>query len=60
MPDNDIFSDDGSNSPEQEIPDQYKVEYRDYITDTYCNITLKKSDFQKNVEQYLVVETMDA
>lgn len=38
----------------------YEVLFNTYSTSTYVNLVLKQSDFQKNKEQFLVVETVDA
>jgi hypothetical protein len=34
--------------------------YENYTTSTYCNIVLKRDFFDKNKEQFLVIETEDA
>ena len=59
----DIFDETPPQPPtgEPEIPQQnYEVVYENYGTDTYYNIVLRRSNFTKNVKQYLVVETVDA
>lgn len=38
----------------------YEVLFNSYSTGTYVNLALRQNDFEKNKEQYLVVETVDA
>ena len=47
------------NQPMQ-VPSAYEVVYENYDGDTYYNIDLSRDFFDKNVEQYLVVKTVDA
>ena len=57
----DIDKDDESESDEaMHLTTDYEVVYEDYFTKTYFNLALKRSDFTKNQEQYLMVETVDA
>lgn len=65
----DLFNDDDLFAPapqqaqgqSEEIPQQdYEVVYENYGTDTYCNVVLRRNSFQKNVQQYLVIETENA
>ena len=57
---NDIFSD-ITEEPDKPLTldDNVEVVRETYYEDTYFNLALKKSDFEKNQEQYLMVETVD-
>lgn len=55
----DIFSDTYCNNEEENLDKntEYQVSNENYSTSTYYNVTLKKSDFNKNQEQFLVFKT---
>ena len=59
IPSNDIFDEDGENESTQvdssttQIQD---VQFVDYRTDNYSNITLSKDDFEKNKKQFIMFE----
>lgn len=58
----DIFDDIDKDEPDESLNflSEYEVVYENYFTNTYFNLALKRSDFTKNQEQYLMVETVDA
>ena len=62
----DLFADlDGESSQEEEdsaeqIKPRYEAIYENFDGSTYYNIALRKSDLNKNQEQYLAVEIEDA
>lgn len=60
----DLFGDitGGEETPNQpmRVDPAYQVAYEAYHTNTYSNVTLKRSDFDQNKRQFLVVVTEDA